>query len=353
MTGGAALTVAVTGAASQLGQVVSTRLAGEPGIGRVVALDRSDPECAGVTWQSADPTDPGLAAALDGIDTLVHLAVSLDPSADRVSQRQANARAASVALTAAAATGVRHVVLVTSARVYGAHADNPVPIPEDAPLRAQPENSVLGDLLEIERLVRRADRAYPQISVAVLRPALLVGPGLEHSAAGLLDGPRLLAVRGARPHWQFCHVDDLAAAVVVTVGERLAGPLTVGCDGWMEQVEVEQGLGRRRIELPAPIAFGTAARLHAVGVSTPPSELGYLVYPWVVGSERLRAEGWKPGYSNAEALAAYAESRPALPARLRLDGRHAAAAAGAAGATVALVGTAALVRRARRRRQGR
>jgi nucleoside-diphosphate-sugar epimerase len=339
------LVVAVTGAASSTGAAVCRALVGTEGIRQVVGLDTTRPPVQGVTWRRADPGDPALAASLRRVDALVHLAVDRDPAGDRPAQRAANNRAASIALAAASAASVRKVVLLTSARVYGAHADNPVPLPEDAPLRAQRENTVLGDLLEIEDL---ALRSYAGVSVAVLRPALLVGPGVEHAAAGLLDGPRLLAVRGARPHWQFCHVDDLASAIAVTLLAGLSGPLTVGSEGWLDQEELERVLDRRRIELPESVAFGTAARLHAIGVSTPPSELSYLVHPWVIGSDRLREAGWKPVHSNLEALTAYASGHPVGPRRLRIDAKGATAAAGA---TVALVGTAALVRAARRRRR--
>jgi nucleoside-diphosphate-sugar epimerase len=340
--------VGVTGAAGQLGAAVAAALVRSEGIRQVVGLDTVRPAVPGVTWRRADPVDPALAGALRGIDALVHLALDLDAGSDRAVQRTANNRGASIALTAAAAASVRRVVLVTSARVYGAHADNPVPLPEDAPLRAQPENTLLGDLLDIEQLAARARSAYPGVSVSVVRPALLLGPGFEHAAAGLLDGPRLLAVRGARPHWQFCHVDDLGSAVATTLLAGLDGPLTVACDGWLEQAELELALDRRRIELPAPVAFGTAARLHAIGVSTPPSELSYLVHPWVVSSQRLRQAGWRPTHSNLEALAEYVAGRPVGPRRLRMDAKGATAAAGA---TVALVGTAALIRRARQRRR--
>jgi nucleoside-diphosphate-sugar epimerase len=342
------LVVAITGAAGQLGAAVCRTLVATEGIRQVVGLDTVRPAVDGVTWRRADPTDPTLAASLRRVDALVHLAVDLDPGSDRTTQRTANNRGASIALAAAAAASVRRVVLVTSARVYGAHPDNPVPLPEEAPLRAQPENTVLGDLLDIEHLAARASRTHPGVSVAVLRPALLLGPGFEYAAAGLLDGPRLLAVRGARPHWQFCHVDDLATAVATTLLTGLDGPLTVGSEGWLEQAELEQVLDRRRIELPAPVAFGTAARLHAIGVSTPPSELSYLVHPWVVSADRLREAGWKPLHTNHDALAEYAASRPVGPRRLRIDAKGATAAAGA---TVALVGTAALIRRARQRRR--
>lgn len=343
------LVVAVTGASDQVGAAVCRRLAAAEGVRQVVALDTRRPNVHGVTWRRADPADPSLAGALQRVDVLVHLAVSLDPDTDRAEQRQHNVRAAQVAFTAAAATGVRQVVLLSSARVYGALADNPVPLPEDAPLQAQPEASILGDLLEIERLARRTERAYPQLAIAVVRPALLVGPGLAHAAAGLLDGPRLLAVRGARPHWQFCHLDDLASAIETVVIGGLTGAVTVASDGWLEQTDVEKALGRRRVELPAAVAFGTAARLHAIGVTTgPASELAYLVHPWVVGAQRLRAAGWTPNYTNAEALATYAAGRPITPQRLRINAKGATAAAGA---TVAVIGAAALVRRARKRRK--
>ena len=58
-------------------------------------------------------------------------------------------------LTASAAARVRRVVLVTSAMVYGAVPDNPVPLPEDSAVAAEPDTGVVGDHLEIEALARR------------------------------------------------------------------------------------------------------------------------------------------------------------------------------------------------------
>ena len=69
------------------------------------------------------------------------------------------------------------MVLVTSAMVYGARPDNPVPLPEDAPLAADADSSVAGDLLEVEQLARRSPRANPGMAVTVVRPAALVGDG--------------------------------------------------------------------------------------------------------------------------------------------------------------------------------
>jgi len=112
--------------------------------------------------------------------------------------------------------------------------------------------------------------------------------------------------------------------------------------------------GKRHIELPSSVAFGTAERLHRLGV-TPAgsSDLQFLVHPWVVDPTRLAKAGWRAAYDNESALAvAVAESAGRLAIGGHRLGRRDAAAGAAVGATVALVGTAALVRRARRRRHG-
>jgi nucleoside-diphosphate-sugar epimerase len=188
--------------------------------------------------------------------------------------------------------------------------------------------------------------------VTVVRPATLVGPGVDSVLTRHFEAPRLLTVRDARPLWQFCHIADLASGLEYAALEKVSGAVTVGCDGWLRQDEVEEISGMRRLELPASVAFGTAERLHRLGITpAPASDLQYVVHPWVVPSTRLREAGWTPEYRNEEVLAALLEQvagHHALAAR-RLGRKD--ATLGAAGATVALVGTAALVRRARRKRR--
>jgi nucleoside-diphosphate-sugar epimerase len=345
--------VAVTGAASGVGRLLAERLAAHEEIRKVVAIDERRGDLTGVTWRVLDVRDPVIADRLSGVDVVVHLALDVSLDSDARARAARNVRGTQTVLTAAAAAGVRRAVLCTSAMVYGALPDNPVPLPEDAPLRATPDSSVVNDLLEIERLVARVPRSHPGLSVTVLRPATLVGPGVDSVITRHFEAPRLLTVRDAHPLWQFCHVEDLAAALEFAVLDRVSGVLTVGCEGWLEQDAVEELSGLRRIELPASVAFGTAERLHRLGITpAPASDLQYVVYPCVVSSARLREAGWTPRYSNEEALALLLE---------QVAGHHAVAARrlgrkdatlGAAGATVALVGTAALVRRARRKRRG-
>jgi nucleoside-diphosphate-sugar epimerase len=345
--------VAVTGAASGLGAAVAARLVANDDVSKVVGLDDHRGQTEGVTWRVLDIRDPSLATRLGKVDTVVHLAVDTDLEGDRREQGELNVRGTQTVLTAAAATGVRRVVLCTSAMVYGALADNDVPLSEDAPLRAVPDGGLLSDWLEVERLAAQAPRSHPGLQVTVVRPATVVGPGVDSLLTRHFEAPRLLVVRDSTPRWQFCHVDDLAAALELAALGTVTGVVTAACDGWLGQEEVEKLSGLRRIELPSALAFGTAERLHRLGViPAPASDLQYVVHSWVVPSTRLRDAGWRPAYDNATALGVLLE---------QVSGHHAVAARrvgrrdatiGAAGAAVAVVGTAALVRAARRKRRG-
>jgi nucleoside-diphosphate-sugar epimerase len=343
--------VAVTGAARGIGLALSKRLSESARIRRVVAIDSHRGDLTGVTWRVADVRDPAVAARLDGVDVIVHTDLDLSPDSDERQRRAFNVRGAQAVLTAAAAERVGRVVLISSAMVYGARPENPVPLPEDAPLAVGTDGSLAGDMAEIEALADRARRASPGLEVVVARPAALVGEPTDSLVTRHFESPRLPAARGCPPRWQFCHVDDLASALELAACGVVSGNFAVGCDGWLDSDQVETLSGRKVIELPARLTLATAQRLHRMGL-TPASaaDLRYLVYPWVVDCAQLRAVGWRPSYDNAvafEVLLGQRSGAPAVAGR-RLDRKDAAITA--AGATAAVIGTAVIIARARRHR---
>lgn len=354
--------VAVTGAAGPVGAAIAAalvrRLDASAGPSSVVAVDDTRGDLDGVTWRLGDVTDPSVVDRLAGAEVVVHVADRADlekalavPGRQR---RMRELRAVQAVTTAAAAAGAERLVVVSSAMVYGARADNPVPVPDDAALRADPDDGLVGDLLEIERVVARIPKVHPGLRVTVVRPAALVGIGVDTVVTRHFEAPRLLTVKGADTRWQFCHLEDLGEAVATAIQAGLDGAVTVACDGALEWADVEELVGMRRLELPAGLAFATAERLHRVGMlPMPPGDLALVVYPWVVSAQRLREAGWAPRHTNDECIRLLLEAgagRHAVAGR-RVDRRD--AALGAAGAAVALVATAAIVRQARSRRARR
>ena len=323
-------------------------------LGPVVAVDTQRPAVEDIEFRLADPADPGLVAALAGAPFAAYVAASTDLAADQavgaVRRRERSLRRAQTVITAAAAARVRRLVVVTSAKVYGAHADNPVPLLEDAPLRAPSDDGQVGDLMDVEQLVAVAREVHPGLSITVVRPAALVGEGVDTVTTRHFEAPRLLTVRGAVGAWQFCHVDDLGTAVVAALSRDLGPAVTAGCAGHLTQPDLERLSGMRPVALSLGAAMGTADRLHRVGVlPSPASDLAFAVFPWVVSSQTLREAGWAPVYDNETCLGvllAQIRGSHAVAAR-RLDRKD--AALGAASAAVALVGTAAIMRRRRRK----
>jgi nucleoside-diphosphate-sugar epimerase len=336
--------VAVTGAASGLGRALLDRLARRDDLGGLLGLDTVAVRLDGVVWRTVDVRDPLLVTRLTGVTTVVHLATSYDVTLPASSRRALNVRGTAQLLEAAREAGTRRVVLCTSSDVYGARPDNDVPLLDGAPLRGEADEETLaGDHIEVERLADHAARTG--LAVTVLRPATLVGLSTAYDGQVLrqLASPRLLAVRGVEPLWQLCHVEDLLVALEMAALGVVSGGLAVGCDGALRQSLVEEMAGRRRVELPASVAFSTAERLRRAGVTTSsPRELDHLLGPLVVASDGLREAGWVPSWTNDAALRAHLAAH---------SGDSRVPAYTAAGATVALLGTAALVRQARRRRR--
>lgn len=319
------------------------RLAERDDLGGLIGIDTVPARVDGVIWHAMDIRDELLPRRLTSATTVVHLATSYDVTLPAATRRTLNVPGTKHVLAAAREAGAKRVVLCTSSEVYGAFPDNAVPLPDAAALRGRPDDGTLAeDHAQIEKLAQTACRRG--FDVTVLRPATLVGLSSAYDGQVLrqLTSPRLLAVRGVEPQWQLCHVDDLLSALELAALGLVRGPAAVACEGAMPQAVVEELSGRRRMEVPASVAFSTAERLRRAGVTdSSPRELDHLLGPLVMECDTLREAGWKPTWSNEDALAAHLSARA--------DSRVPVYTA--AGATVALLGTAALVRQARRRRR--
>lgn len=311
----------------------------------------------GATHVPSLPADAeAAAAAVAGTGTLVvvGMAAVFETDTARSGRHEQVLTLARDAVQAAAAVGAR-VVAVSSAFVCGTGPDRVV-VADDDPVAdaAAQVPGVVGTLAAFEREVAQG-AAAAGVPLAVLRPAPLVGPGIDTFVTRHFEAPRLLAVRGTARDWQLLHVDDLAEAVRIVAREGLVGHLGVGAlhdDGTPDVLPAQRVAalaGRRLLTLGESSAFALAESLHKVGaVPAHPGELAYVVYPWTVSAARLFAAGWRPGRSTAECVAVLTDGlRGGLTVGGRRVGARDAAALGAAGAAVALLGTAAVWRQAR------
>ena len=279
----------VRGADGNLGSRVLTRLA---------ALD-------GVVVETGRPGHPAQGAW----DTIVELGVG---DHDTRARRRESVTAGATELVAdAAATGATHVVMVSSAMVYGALENNPVPLTEGAVLRPDPEFVYARQLASAEELVEDWRRATPERAAAVLRPVVVMAADGSSSLARALAAGLGRRYGEDDPGAQFVHLDDVANAVVLAVARRLDGVYNVAPDGWIPGERVRALLGERvRIPLPERVAeVVDALRWRFQRGPIPPGLIAYTREPWLVANDRLRAEGWRPTVTNEQAFVEGTEAK--------------------------------------------
>jgi len=318
--------------------VVVSGAQGRTGHRLVAALER-EPDVERVTVVEATAPAADLKAAFEGHDAVVHLGA---------------ATAIGAVLDAAGSTAVKVFVYRSSATVYGAWSDNPVPLTEDVALRPNPGFSFAIEHAEAERRVAEWRDDHPGVTVAVLRTVPVVASGGESWESATLGRPSSLRRGEALPPTQFLDVDDAAAAFVHAVRQRLDGTFNLAPDGHVSG-ETARALASSGLTLPLPERAAALAERWAwrLGWGGAPSAAApYLVHPWVVANDRLAATGWSPVHTNEEALVAAREGswwRELSPKR-RQELALGTVGVGTVGLTVAIV---AAVRAARRRAAAR
>lgn len=349
--------VAVTGAAGPVGRRVVADLVGDVAVTDVVAIDRVPMNrrdvLGGLASERLEIVQAQLKGAdldglLTGVDVLCHLAGSdpLEGTAD-----DHDLHAITRVLDAAGRAGVGHVIVRSSATVYGAWSDNPVPLSESAALRPNGETTWVDVRAEIEARVARFAGEHPATTVSVLRPCVTVSERGPDELGRVLAAARLVTPTADAAPAQFVHADDVAAAVAVVRRARAAGTFNVAPDGSLDADMVRALIGGApRLPLPE----WAARRLTAFGwryqlAPTPPGFVPFVLHPWVVANDRLRALGWEPSHANEEA---FVIGHDAPPWASISPQRRQELALGVAGTVIvgAAVGVGAVVRRQVRRR---
>ena len=247
-----------------------------------------------------------------------------------------------------------HLVVVSSAMVYGAWDNNPVPLTEDAPLRPDNEFAYARQLATVEQMADEWRRAQPGRTVSVLRPVIaLAANGTSGLARALAAG---LGQRFAvdDPPSQFLHLDDLASAVTLAAERSLDGVFNVAPDGFVPAASVRALSGAApKLQLPDRLAeVVNSLRWRFQRGPIPPGLRSYTRSPWLVANDRLKAHGWHPTVTNEQAYVEGTEAKwwtmitPKRRQELSLGGM-------VLGGVALVAAIVSVIRRVRRRRARR
>src|SRR5262245_7730566 len=254
--------VAVTGACTYLGGELLRRLEEDPRYERVIALDIRPPAVTGrkielVKLDLTQPTVDGELATLlhrHSVDTFVHGAFLSHPTHAVEWAHELEDVGTMHVLNACAGVEPRRFVMVSTTLVYGAHPKNPNFLTEDAELRGHRDSRFVNDKVRAERQVQRFAKEHPDVEVAVLRFAPILGPTVSNLYTRFLARPIAPVMMGHDPLMQFVHEHDAAFALQRAVESHAIGAFNIVGKGVLPYTTVLALLGRVPLPMPQLIA---------------------------------------------------------------------------------------------------
>jgi UDP-glucose 4-epimerase len=318
--------VLVTGVSRDLGRRFARVLATTDGIDRVIGVDVVPPrgDVGAMSFIRADIRTPVIAKVIakEDVDTVVHMSVIATPGSagGRLTMKELNVIGTMQLLAACQkAPSVKHLVVKSTSTVYGASSRDPAMFTEEMQPRRNPRSGFSKDAAEIEGYVRGFARRRPDVRVAVLRLANVVGPHVVSPMTSYFRLPVIPTVLGYDARMQFVHESDLDRVLELAVTSDVEGTYNVAGDGILMLSQAVRRLQRATLPLPGFAVGQLGSVLRQMRLADfSPEQLSFLTFGRGIDTTRMRTElGFEPAYTTEEAFADFAAS---MPAASRLSG---------------------------------
>lgn len=247
------------------------------------------------------------------VDTIVHTFLAVDST--RMSGRalhETNVIGTMNLLAAAGAaeSSVRHLIVKSSALVYGSSMQDPAWFRESTPRPNPPVSRVERSLVEVESYLRDFAVDNPHVTVTLLRFANVLGTDIVTPISKMLDRGIAPAIVGYDPLVQFVEEDDVVRSLHFAFDRQLQGVYNVAGDGRIPWSEVASISGARLVPFLPPVLAGVTADLLATlrVVDLPPELLDLLRYGRGIDNRKLKAAGFRYEFTSAGAIESFSRA---------------------------------------------
>jgi UDP-glucose 4-epimerase len=308
MSSGERTKIVITGMSGRLGRVVARRLHRDERHA-LIGLDRrpfpgrpKDIEHHQVDLRSKKARDVFRAG---DVHALVHMGLMHDPRASTAELYSWNVSGTAHLLEYCQQYGVKKVVVLSSADVYGPRPDNPQFLTEEAPLLAAQRFPQMRDLVEIDHLVSTFFWKAREIETVILRPVHILG-SVHNAPSNYLRLDPTPVLLGFDPMVQVIHQRDVAEAIARALAPGARGIYNIVGPGEVPLSVILAELGRRTLPIPHPIARPMWSLAFRLGLSSyPVAELDFIRYVCMVDGSRAERElGFRAKHTLRETIRA-------------------------------------------------
>ena len=306
------MNILLTGATGFVGQFLCPRLlqAGWSVRGTLLASELPSSLVPGVKPIAIQPIDSDTqwAHALEGIDTVIHLAARVhvmdDPAVDPLAAfRLVNVDGTERLAREAARAGVRRFVFISSIKVNG--EETPAPYTSDSP--AKPSDPYGISKWEAEQAMRRIE-AETGLEVVIVRPTLAYGPGVKANFFNLMKAVQRgipLPLASVQNRRSLIYIGNLVDALATCATHpAAAGKTYLVNDG--EDVSTAELIRRISHALGRPdrlFPFPPSIMRMASGLLGRSAAMDRLLDSLAVDTSKIRRElGWKAPYTMEQGL---------------------------------------------------
>src|SRR5215472_747220 len=188
------------------------------------------------------------------VHAVIHMGIMHDPRMNEEEHHSFNVVGTTRILDYCARYGVKKVVMLSSANVYGPSPDNSNFLTEEAPLMAASRFSGVRDLIEVDMMTHSFFWRHPQIETVILRPVHIVGATIRNAPSNYLRLERPWVVAGFDPMIQLIHVEDVCRAMETALTPNLRGVYNVVGPDQVPLSAILGELGRKDVAIPEPVA---------------------------------------------------------------------------------------------------
>lgn len=244
-------------------------------------------------------------------DVAIHLAFVVTSTHNKKLEESIAVDGAQNFLNGCERTNAPKAIFLSSVAAYGAHDDNDVPLLESSKIRGVEGYGYSRLKAKVDLMAQSFAAENEWCEFTILRPCLFVGANTNNNFFDILKFPIVPMVRDKKglrdPLFQFIHEDDMALCLFSAIKKSVRGIFNVAGSGTEKFSSLIAKFGKKSIGIPSCILYPVTSllwRLHLV--TSPPAQLDFIRYPWIMDVTRMRDELYVPQKSTIEAFEEFA-----------------------------------------------
>jgi len=242
-------------------------------------------------------------------EVIIHLAsiIQLPESMTTEDAHDVDVKATERLLQASVKIGVKKFVVTSSGAAYGYWKDNADWLTEDMPVRGNDDYFYSSHKRQVEEIMAKYRKEYPELKQVVLRPGTVLGPNFQNPITNMFSKNIISGIAGSDSPFVIIWVDDLVEYLIESALTDVEGVYNVAGDGTLSLKNIAKRLNKLYLPIPPTFLRFMLSILKPLGLSQyGPEQVKFIEFRPVLSNSKIKASfKHQPGKSTAQAFESF------------------------------------------------